>query len=260
MHENLEPSLFESVSPISASIAPEPKPLPDWASRVAVFDLETTGLDLNEARIVTACVVLLDAEGRIISEEREWLANPGVPIPVAASNVHGITEEFARLNGAPAAEVVAEVLNTLRAYLAEGIPVVAYNAPYDFTILRAEALRHALEPLDSPMPILDPLVLDKTFERYRGGKRNLETVAALYGVELSDAHNATADAVAAGRVLQAIARKYSEKLPTDIFEVHQQQVAWSEASDSSYESFRRRTVPEFTVVRGWPTKPLLIES
>ena len=35
----------------------EPEAFPDWAKRIVVFDTETTGLDLREARIVTACVV-----------------------------------------------------------------------------------------------------------------------------------------------------------------------------------------------------------
>ena len=50
--------------------------LPTWAKRLAVFDLETTGLDLSTARIVTACVAVIDANGQVI-EQREWLVNPG---------------------------------------------------------------------------------------------------------------------------------------------------------------------------------------
>ena len=253
MPENYEPTLFDQ-----PDVASQPlnTPLPHWAQRVAVFDLETTGLDLATARIVTACVVVIDEHGQIVSEELEWLANPGVPIPEQASNVHGVTDEIASAQGRPAAEVVSEILDALRGYFAEGIPVVAYNAPYDFTILQAEALRYSLAPLESPQPVMDPLVLDKTFDKYRSGKRNLEVVAQLYGVELMDAHNATADAVAAGRVLQAIVRKYSAKLPATAKELHDLQVGWSEALDQNFEEFRRRSVPDFQVLRGWPVKPL----
>ena len=253
MPENFEPTLFDQIHSPNEVIAP---PLPNWAKRVAVFDLETTGLDLATARIVTACVVVIDEHGQIASEELEWLANPGVPIPEQASNVHGVTDEIAASQGRPAQEVVSEILETLRGYFAEGIPVVAYNAPYDFTILKAEALRYSLNPLESPKPVMDPLVLDKTFDKYRSGKRNLEVVAQLYGVSLSDAHNATADAVAAGRVLQSLARKYSAQFPATAQELHDLQVGWSEALDSNYEEFRRRSVPDFRVVRGWPMKPL----
>jgi DNA polymerase-3 subunit epsilon len=76
----------------------------------------------------------------------------------------------------------------------------------------------------------------------------------VYGVQLSDAHNATADAVAAGRVAQAIAKKYSSKLPKDVSELHEAQIDWSARQDDSYEIFRRKSSPDFTVVRGWPVK------
>jgi DNA polymerase-3 subunit epsilon len=225
-----------------------------WAKKLAVFDLETTGLDLKEARIVTACAVEIDEQGQVTGSNKEWLADPGIEIPEAASNVHGVTTVKARSEGRNSAEVVAEILGALRGFFAQGIPVVAYNAPYDFTILHYEALRNGLEPLSNPQPVIDPMVIDKFVDTYRSGKRTLQVAASIYGVQLSDAHNATADAVAAGRVAQAIARKHAGKLPADVTELHNAQVAWSAAQDDSYESFRRKSSPDFTVVRGWPLK------
>jgi DNA polymerase-3 subunit epsilon len=225
-----------------------------WAQNLAVFDLETTGLDLKEARIVTACAVAIDASGQVTGSNKEWLADPGIDIPEAASNVHGVTTEIARSKGRNSAEVVSEILDTLRGFFAQGIPVVAYNAPYDFTILHYEALRNGLEPLSNPQPVIDPMVIDKFVDTYRSGKRTLQVAASIYGVELSDAHNATADAIAAGKVAQAIARKYPSKLPSDVFELHNAQVGWSLTQDDSYENFRRKSSPEFSVVRGWPLK------
>jgi DNA polymerase III subunit epsilon len=227
---------------------------PDWSKQLAVFDLETTGLDLREARIVTACAVEIDQDGNISGANREWLADPGIEIPEAASNVHGITTEIARANGAAANQVVSEIVETLRGFFARGIPVVAYNAPYDFTILYHEALRHGIEPIAEPMPVIDPLVLDKYVDTYRSGKRTLEVAARTYRVSLEDAHNATADAVAAGRVAQAIAIKYAEKLPGDVIELHNAQIEWSLAQDASYEKFRQGSSPDFTIQRGWPLK------
>ena len=227
---------------------------PEWSKNLAVFDLETTGLDLREARIVTACAVQIDQDGQITGPNQEWLADPGIEIPEAASNVHGVTTELARANGRPAKEVVSELLETLKAFFAKGLPVVAFNAPYDFTILHYEALRHGLEPISQPMPVIDPMVLDKFVDTYRSGKRTLEVASSIYGVKLEDAHNATADAVAAGRVAQAIAKKYAEKLPEDVIVLHNSQIEWSASQDASYEKFRRGTSPEFTIQRGWPLK------
>ena len=227
---------------------------PDWSRKLAVFDLETTGLDLQEARIVTACAVEIDEHGQVVGENLEWLADPVIEIPQAASNVHGVTTEIARANGRPAKEVVAELIETLNGFFSRGIPVVAYNAPYDFTILHFEALRHGLDPIAEPKPVIDPLVLDKFVDTYRSGKRTLEAAARTYGVSLNDAHNATADAVAAGRVAQAIAIKHGGKLPDDVLLLHDSQIEWSAAQDASYEKFRRGSVPDFTVQRGWPVK------
>jgi DNA polymerase-3 subunit epsilon len=225
-----------------------------WAKSLAVFDLETTGLDLEQARIVTACAVAIDEKGQVTGSNIEWLADPGIEIPVAASNVHGVTTEIAKASGRKSKEVVSEILETLRGFFSAGIPVVAYNAPYDFTILHYEALRNGLEPLSDPKPIIDPLVLDKFVDQYRSGKRTLQIAASVYGVQLSDAHNATADAIAAGKVAQAIALKHSAKLPSDVFELHDLQKVWSVSQDDSYEIFRRKSSPDFTVVRGWPVK------
>ena len=227
--------------------------LPEWGKNIAVFDLETTGLDLREARIVTACAVELDASGNIVGRDLEWLADPGIEIPEVAASVHGVTTEIAREKGRPAADVVAEIVATLRGYFERGIPVVAYNAPYDFTILFHEAVRHGLEPIENPRPVIDPLVLDKHFDRYRSGKRRLENAAIQYGVSLTDAHNATADAVAAGRVAQAIFAKYP--MPQDVNELHDAQVLWSKEQDISFAEFMVKKDPTFTPTFGWPLKP-----
>ena len=155
--------------------------------------------------------------------------------------------------GRPAAEVVGEIVERLRGYFAQGLPVVAYNAPYDFTILHFEALRHGITPLENPGPIVDPLVIDKFLDRYRGGKRRLELTAEFYNVALTDAHNATADAVAAGRVAQAIFAKYP--MPSDVNDLHEAQILWSKEQDLSFAEFMLKKDPTFKTNIGWPLKP-----
>ena len=228
--------------------------LPAWVDRIAVFDLETTGLDLRQARIVTASLLELDNQGNPIGRAQEWLADAEIEIPSAASAVHGVTTEIARRDGRNAAEVVSEIVQGLRVYFEANIPVVAYNAPYDFSILYFEALRHNLAPISKPRPVLDPLVLDKAFDTYRKGKRTLEVVASHYSVPLDNAHNSSADALAAGRVALQILRKYSDQVPQSAAELHDQQVTFSDQNDASYERFRQGTDPNFTVQRGWPIK------
>ncbi len=225
-----------------------------WSDTLAVFDLETTGVDVSTARIVTAHVGVIDASGAPL-ESWSWLADPGVEIPAGATAVHGITTERARAEGRPAAEVVAELVDALRTLLARPLPLVVYNAPYDLSLLRHEARRHGVEPLADPAPVVDPLVIDKAVDRYRKGKRTLEAAAAHYGVVLTGAHDAAADAIAAGRVAQALARKHEAALPDDLAALHGAQMSWHDQQCDSFEDYMRRERDHrFTADRGWPTR------
>ncbi|KQZ05243.1 DNA polymerase III subunit epsilon [Microbacterium sp. Root53] len=227
-----------------------------WTRRIGVFDLETTGIDVTEDRIVTAYVGLLDERGAVIHDEH-WLADPGIEIPEGATAVHGITTEHARAEGRPAAEVVAEVTHALRTLLSAGIPVVAYNAAYDFSLLKYEGERHGIATIDSPAPVIDPLVIDKTCDRYRKGKRTLDVVAAHYSVPLESAHEASADAIAAGRVALAIAERFAETLPEDVQELHTRQIGWArEQAESLTEYFIRigRLEPTEVLDGSWPVR------
>ena len=229
---------------------------PEWTSVVGVFDLETTGVDVRRDRIVTAYVGLLDGAGGVI-RSRDWLADPGVEIPDGAAAIHGITTAHARAHGRPAAIVTAEVVDALRAMLERGIPVVAYNAAYDFSLLHHESLRHAVDPLRSPAPIIDPLVMDKRYDRWRRGKRTLAVVAAHYAVRLDAAHEASADAVAAGRVAQALAARFAPWMPDTVHELHTRQIGWARAQAASLtDYFVRigRLDPEERLDGTWPVR------
>lgn len=208
--------------------------LPHWLTRVGVFDLETTGVDVRTDRVVTAHVGVLDRHGREIAA-RDWLADPGIPIPDGAAAVHGVTTEHARAHGRPAAEVVAEVSRALATLFAQGLPIVAYNASYDFSLLAHEAQRHGIPALRTPQPVIDPLVIDKNYDRYRRGKRTLTVVAQHYAVPLDDAHEAAADAVAAGRVALALAQRFL--LPETVQELHTQQIGWARDQAASLTEY-----------------------
>jgi DNA polymerase-3 subunit epsilon len=231
------------------------KQMPDWAQRIAVFDTETTGLDLKTSRIVTASVVELDLDGNVVVDRAEWFANPEIEIPKVASDVHGITTEMAVADGRNYKEVVAEILEALRDCFQRGVPVVAYNAPYDFTILMHQAISLGLVPITEPMPVIDPLVVDKTYDRYRSGKRKLELVAKHYSVALDDAHNSKADAIAAGRVALAVMKAHVEKLPQTAAEFHASQIEWAKVIDEGFAKWMRENVDkDFVSAPGWPIK------
>ncbi len=193
--------------------------LPEWANTIAVFDTETTGIKPDTTRIVSAHVSILNAFGEV-EDAQDWLIDCGIDIPEQATAVHGITTERMRAEGAPAPSSIQEILQRIAALTSQGIGIVAYNAAYDFTILDREAKRYELTPL-LPRPIIDPLIIDKHVDKYRKGKRTLEATAQFYGVDLSDAHNAAADAIAAGRVAQAIGKKFAADLALPAIELHQ---------------------------------------
>ncbi|MCH1883178.1 exonuclease domain-containing protein [Agrococcus sp. ARC_14] len=231
------------------AVSPE---APDrWIDRLVVFDLETTGVDPAEARIVTAYIGVLDASGRVI-EERSWIVNPGIEIPEGSIAIHGITNARAQAEGADAAASVVEIRDVLAGHLAKGLAVCAFNAAYDVSLLDAECRRHGHEAL-VVKPVIDPMILDRRLDKFRRGKRTLTVATEVYGVELLDAHDASADAIAAGKVAQAMAAKFAE-LRIDPISLHELTATWADEQAADFEAYRRRTDPSFDAGRGWPLR------
>src|SRR5690606_385575 len=107
-----------------------------------------------------------------------WLIDPGIEIPAAATAVHGISTEHARMHGRSPVAALEEVATEIAKAFSTGTPVVAFNACYDLTLLETELRRHELptvaERVGGPLcPVIDPLVLDREHDRYRKGKRTL---------------------------------------------------------------------------------------
>src|SRR5580704_15225800 len=128
-----------------------------WAELpIALIDVETTGRDASVDRVVEIGIAI--ARGGEIVERRNWLVNPGRPIPAEASEVHKITDDHVK--DAPAFEVVAR---EVAAVFAGCIPA-AYNAAFDRAFLANELARagivgEALPPaLRRDVEWVDPLV------------------------------------------------------------------------------------------------------
>ncbi|WP_323958969.1 3'-5' exonuclease [Arthrobacter sp. JZ12] len=215
----------------------------------AAFDLETTGRNPLTARIVTASVVLVDEHGGLV-EQHEWLADPGVDIPDEASAVHGITTATAVARGSAAPLVVRQVASVLAGYFRAGIPVLAFNARYDFTVLAREGMRYGVSTPDA-RPVLDPWVMDKQADRYRPGKRTLSAMCEHYGVELLNAHTSTADAAATLAVGSKLAQRF-EHLRRPAAELHGSQIRWARGQAASLQEYLRRMDPSAAVEGQWP--------
>ncbi|MFJ3901442.1 exonuclease domain-containing protein [Streptomyces sp. NPDC090025] len=234
-----------------------------YGEELAGFDLETTGTDPLEARIVTASVVAVQ-DGRVL-RQHDWLADPGIRIPAQAAAIHGISNERAAAEGRPVREVADEIADTLTGYWRRGVPVVAYNASFDLTLLAAELRRHGLPSLaermgegpDGPAtgPVVDPYTIDRAVDRYRRGKRTLEAVCAEYGVELTSAHQAAADALAAVRVAVAIAGRHAAVAALDPAALHQRQITWYREWAEDFQAFlRRKGETDASIDPYWPLR------
>lgn len=251
---------------------------PWYEGPLVAFDIETTGTDLEEARIVTAAIAVCG--GTVETDTRTYLADPGVEIPEEAAAVHGITTEHARFNGLPARAVVSIVLDQLRTATASGAPIVAFNARFDLTILDREARRYGLEPLVCRR-VVDPFVIDKHLHRYRKGSRKLDAMAEHYGAELEWAHDAGSDAIAAARVAWCIAKRGEvirrvrgkseaiekaalvrewERVRHDIDALHEAQARWAAEQAASLEDYFRKQGKDERCERAWPVVPVPVAA
>ncbi|MEU8522064.1 3'-5' exonuclease [Streptomyces sp. NBC_01216] len=229
---------------------------------LASFDTETTGVDVEEDRIVSAALVVQDAAGGRPRVTR-WLVNPGLPVPEAATAVHGLTDDHLQRNGRWPAPVMEELARALAEQCAAGRPLVVMNAPFDLTILDRELRRHRASSLsrylqNTPLCVLDPRVLDKHLDRYRKGRRTLTDLCEQYDVVLDGAHDAAADATAALDVVRAVARRFASRLERlSPAELHTLQAVWHAAQARGLQAwFARNGTPE-AVDPAWPLRPEL---
>lgn len=223
-----------------------------YDGRLVGFDVETSGVNYEEDRIVTAAVVACG--GGQETETLSLLIDPGVEIPEGATAVHGISTERARAEGVEAREGIASLLSALGGYVSQGVPVVAFNARFDLTMLDREARRYGLGPLRDPL-VLDPFVLDKHFDQFRKGKRTLGRACEVYRVELDNAHDAGADALAAARVIWRMGREIPELRGNCLGWVHDRQVEWAAEQARSLEAYFRKQGRDEIIEQRWPVVP-----
>jgi DNA polymerase-3 subunit epsilon len=251
--------------------------------RMACFDIESTGVDPHRDRIVTSAVVFVGGGQPTVT--REWLLQPTIPIPQGATDIHGITDAHAREHGTDPVAGVADIAATLLEATRAGTPVVGHNVVYDLTLLMAEVVRHGhdhlAEQLATITPVIDTLVIEKHLDAFRPGKPNgrrpdaacgphtLVECCRLWGVALSeeDAHGATADALAAGRLAWRLATQPDlfaqfDKRPTDrirpadwpLDRLHAWQVETKRAQAESFGAYLVKQGKPDDVSRAWPVQ------
>jgi DNA polymerase-3 subunit epsilon len=171
---------------------------------LVIFDLETTGLDPEQDRIVQLAAVRYEPE-RDEPQVMNLTFNPTIPIPPSVAEIHGIRDE-----DVAACPTFAKCADDVALFF-RGSDLGGFNVfEYDLPLLQAELRRYDVPELElDGIDIVDALALFRLKE-----PRTLSAALAFYCGQAHDvAHEALADVRAAVRVLEAQLGKYGQDLP-----------------------------------------------
>ncbi|HJV19440.1 MAG TPA: 3'-5' exonuclease [Sediminibacterium sp.] len=166
---------------------------------LAFIDLETTGVNISNDRIVEIGIVKILPDGS--RQVKRKLINPLMPIPAGASDVHGITDEMVK--DAPAFKQVA---NEIKQFI-ENCDMGGYNSNrFDVPMLIEEFLRAGIEFSVEGRKLVD---VQKVFHMME--QRTLSAAYKFYcNKSLEGAHSAEVDATATWEVLEAQVERYPQ--------------------------------------------------
>lgn len=224
-----------------------------WKEQVFIgLDFETTSPDPKIALPVEIGLIIVSKEGAIL-EDFSAIVNPGITIPEEAIAVHGITQERVEKEGIPC----EKALETLRGVLLEfkTAPVVIYNVPYDWSIVYNQTVNRGismLELINRPICFIDPLVIDRSVDKYRKGSRKLNDVCKHYGVSLENAHSAKDDAHATCLLTKAIIKEYPAIGMVSLVELQNKQIKWYNEWKRGINNFWFKTGNPSRVTGSWP--------
>lgn len=166
---------------------------------LAFIDLETTGINLGSDRIVEIAIVKILPDGS--RSVKRKIINPEMPIPKAASDIHGITDDMVK-----DAPTFAQVAQELKQML-DGCDLSGYNSNrFDIPLLVEEFLRAGV---DFDMKGRKMLDVQNVFHKME--QRTLSAAYKFYcNKTLDGAHSAEVDASATHEVLVAQLERYPE--------------------------------------------------
>jgi DNA polymerase-3 subunit epsilon len=169
------------------------------------FDVETTGLFPGVDRIVELGAVHF--QGDFVVDTWACLVDPGIPIPPAASRVHGITDADVR-----GKTPIGEALPGFLSFLSRGTPV-AHNAEFDVGFLYTELAAGGFTGPEDP--VLDTRGLAR---RAFPGRISYSLANLLkdYGLEAENAHRALADAYSCRRLFLLCAGVLGREKPLEV--------------------------------------------
>ena len=168
------------------------------------FDLETTGTNITQDRIIEIAVIKMMPNGDVL--EKHNRVNPTIPIPADSSAIHGITDADV------ADKPVFKELAKEYARFMEGADISGFNVlKFDIPVLVEEFLRADVEFDYSRKRIIDSQRIYHMME-----KRTLTAAYRFYCDKgLENSHSALADTRASMEVLLAQVSRYENQEVTD---------------------------------------------
>lgn len=166
---------------------------------LVIFDLETTGVNISEDRIVEISVIKVYPDGH--EESFTKRINPGVSIPETSTSVHGISDEDVK-DCPKFIDIAHDLYEQIK-----DCDIAGFNSnKFDVPVLVEEFLRSGIDVDFTKTKFVDVQNIYHKME-----KRTLEAAYRFYcNKELVDAHSAQADTKATYEVLKAQIEKYPE--------------------------------------------------
>ena len=166
---------------------------------IVFFDLETTGVDTANDRIVEISLVKIGVDGTKSVKTRR--INPEMHIPEAATAVHGITDEDVKDE-----PTFRQIAKSLAQYI-EGCDFGGFNSNrFDLPVLVEEFMRAGVDVDFKRRKYVD---VQNIFHR-----KEQRTLVAAYKFycdkDLENAHSAEADTLATYEVLEAQIERYPD--------------------------------------------------
>lgn len=245
---------------------------------LVVFDLETTGLDLVNDRIIQISYIKVKPNDKDGEEERRSIyVNPGKPIPAFVQQLTGITDEMVKT--APTFKQLARQLSETFT----GCDFAGFNSDrFDVPMLAEEFLRAGVDFDFSRCRLIDAQNI-----YHKREPRNLAAAYKFYtGHKMEDdfrAHRADQDAEATYRVLQGELDRYNpdtveekeQALPNDMNVLAEEsrmndnvdfagRMVWEDMKDANGKVLtdkdgkpRRHEVFNFGRYKGWAVADVL---
>jgi len=217
------------------------------------FDLETTGVNVAEDRIVQLAVSYFH-QGRVVQQHTQ-LINPEMPIPEGASAVHGVYDNDV-VHQPTFNEFISKLKPHLRGEVLSGYPppiLVGYNIiSYDVPLFKHELARIGEDETLIDLPMIDLIYFARWHLRQHRSLK-LTELCKHFNVPLDNAHNALFDAKACGMLLPLFYR--SGYLADTLGEVMREQAKFRKQLGEEYENYRRwlyhdRFTSELTIGQG----------